>query len=223
MSNAVPSPRADARLTVPPGLRLGTAATLAAWLLLVIVLGSVGAFVTPPREVPFRIAIGVTAPVILFFFAIWLSRAFREFLLTADLRVMTAIQAWRFAGFGFLALYAHAVLPGSFAWPAGLGDIAIGVTAPWILLALLRRPAFAASGAFLVWNALGILDLIVAVGTGAAGSVLATGSPGEISTRPMAQFPLVLIPAYFVPIFLMLHVAALMQARRLRQEPAQEG
>jgi hypothetical protein len=31
----------------------------------------------------------------------------------------------------------------------------------------------------------------------------------------MAQLPLVLIPAFLVPIFIMLHVAALIQARRL--------
>jgi hypothetical protein len=31
----------------------------------------------------------------------------------------------------------------------------------------------------------------------------------------MAQLPLVLIPAYFVPIFVTLHLTALFQARRL--------
>jgi hypothetical protein len=31
----------------------------------------------------------------------------------------------------------------------------------------------------------------------------------------MAQLPLVLIPAYFVPLFIILHVTALAQARRL--------
>jgi hypothetical protein len=30
----------------------------------------------------------------------------------------------------------------------------------------------------------------------------------------MSQLPLVLIPAYFVPVFFMLHAAALFQARR---------
>ena len=30
----------------------------------------------------------------------------------------------------------------------------------------------------------------------------------------MAQMPLVLIPAYFVPLFVMLHIVALFQARR---------
>ena len=219
MSTAVLSPNPYPNLSVPPGLRLGTAAVLAAWLLLVIVLGAAGAFATPPGVAPFRIAIGVIAPLIVFFLAIWLSQTFRGLVLSADLRVVSAIQAWRFAGIDFLALYAHGVLPGAFAWPAGLGDIAIGVTAPWILLALLRRPAFAASGTFVLWNLLGVLDLIVAVGTGAASVALATGIPGEITTAPMAQLPLVLIPAYFVPIFLMLHTAALLQARGLRHRP----
>jgi hypothetical protein len=31
----------------------------------------------------------------------------------------------------------------------------------------------------------------------------------------MAKLPLVLIPAYFVPIFVMLHIAALIHGRRL--------
>jgi hypothetical protein len=33
----------------------------------------------------------------------------------------------------------------------------------------------------------------------------------------MAQLPLVLIPAYLVPLFIMLHLASLFQARRLAQ------
>ena len=49
---------------------------------------------------------------------------------------------------------------------------------------------------------------------------------GKITTGPMAQLPLVLIPAYFVPIFVMLHLAAFFQARRLAaqlREQAQSG
>src|SRR5262249_11237234 len=49
------------------------------------------------------------------------------------------------------ALYVHGVLPGAFAWPAGLGDIAIGVTAPWVALALVRRPGFATSRVFVAY------------------------------------------------------------------------
>ena len=127
---------------------------------------------------------------------------------------MTGVQAWRFAGLGFIALYAHGVLPGLFAWPAGLGDIAIGITAPWIALKLTREPSFVSNRAFIVWHLLGILDLLIAVGTGALSSALAIGVQSEVTTGPMAQLPLVLIPAYFVPLFVMLHVAALYQSRR---------
>jgi len=197
------------------GMTLFIAIVLAVWLTLVFLLGAGGAFVSPPGTPPFPILVGVTVPLIAFLITFRFSPSFRAFVLSFDLRLATVIQAWRFAGLGFLALYAHGVLPGLFAWPAGVGDIAIGVTAAWIVLALIRQPSFAASRVFTIWNLLGILDLVVAVGTGALSSALATGVAGEVTTAPMAQLPLLLIPAYLVPIFVMLHLATLFQARRL--------
>ena len=187
---------------------------LALWFVVVFLLGAAGAIARPPGTPPFPILIAATAPVIVFLGAYWGWPAFRAYVLSLDLPLAAAIQAWRAGGLGFLALYAHGVLPRAFAWPAGLGDIAIGVTAPWVALALVRRPGFATSRVFLVWNLLGILDLIVAVGVGGLSSALASGAAGEVTTGPMAQLPLVLIPAYLVPLFVMLHLAALFQARR---------
>jgi hypothetical protein len=187
---------------------------LAVWFVVVFVLGAAGKFVAPPGTPPLPIAIGAVGPVVVFLAAYRTSATFQAFVLSADLPLAAAIQAWRAGGLGFLALYAHGVLPGAFAWPAGLGDIAIGTTAPWIAMALARRPEFVSSQVFVVWNLLGILDLIVAVSTGAIISILATGAPGEVTTAPMAQLPLVLIPAYLVPLFVMLHLTSLFQARR---------
>ena len=197
------------------GIRRAVAIALTVWLLLVVSLGLGGAFVGPPGTPPLPIAIGVAAPLGLFLLLLRFSQSFREFVLSLDLKVIAGIQAWRWAGLGFLSLYAHNVLPAVFAVPAGLGDMAIGVTAPWIILKLLRQPRFAASGAFIRWNILGMLDLIVAVSIGAVSAFLTTGAPGEISTAPMATLPLLLIPAFLVPLFLMLHTAALMQSRQL--------
>ena len=197
------------------GIRLAVASTLTVWFSLVVSLGMAGAFVAPPGRPPVPIAIGVAAPLALFFASLRLSRSFRDFVLSLDLRLIAAIQAWRWAGLGFLSLYAHKVLPAVFAFPAGLGDMAIGVTAPWIMLALLRNPGFAARGAFIRWNILGILDLVIAISIGTVSALLATGAPGEISTAPMTTLPLLLIPAFLVPFFLMLHTAALMQSRQL--------
>jgi hypothetical protein len=143
-----------------------------------------------------------------------------KFILSADLRLIVGMQAWRWAGFGFLTLYTYGVLPGIFAWPAGLGDMAIGVTAPLVLSALLRRPGFAAGKCFVAWNVSGILDLTVAVSIGALVPLLAPNFYGAVSTAPMTQLPLVLVPTYLVPTylvptFLILHLTALFQARRL--------
>jgi len=172
-------------------------------------------FITPAGVPPLAIGLGVVLPILIFLAAFWLSSSFRALVMAADLPLLTALQSWRFAGFVFIALYAYGVLPGVFAWPAGLGDMAIGATAPWLALALIRRPGFAASGWFVLWNILGILDLGVAVTTGALNRALATGAAGEITTAPMAELPLLLIPGFLVPLFIMLHLTALFQARRL--------
>src|ERR1700722_10604772 len=197
------------------GIRLSGALVLSVWLVLVLALGASGAFVGRPGTPPIAIGVGVGAPLLLFFTWLRLSQSFRDFVLKLDLRLIAAMQAWRWAGVGFLFLYAHNILPAMFALPAGLGDMAVGFAAPWMVLALVRRPDFAVSAAFTRWNVLGMLDLIVAISLGTLGATLSTGAPGEISTAPMATLPLLLIPAFLVPLFLMLHATALMQSRRL--------
>ncbi|MBD8882079.1 hypothetical protein IHE49_16470 [Rhodanobacter sp. 7MK24] len=154
------------------------------------------------------------------FFA-WLrfSPSFRAFILSLDLRLITAMQAWRWAGLGFLSLYAHNVLPAMFALPAGLGDMAVGFAAPWMILALVRRSDFAGSRAFVRWNLFGMLDLAVAIVLGTLSATLSSGAAGEITTAPMATLPLLVIPAFLVPLFLMLHTAALMQSRLIARGP----
>lgn len=189
---------------------------LALWLVLVLFLGAQGAFSGGAGSPPLPIFFGFGVPLAVFFAAYFGWRAFRAFVLRADLRFITAMQAWRWAGFGFLALYAYGLLPGPFAFPAGLGDMAIGVSAPWIVLRIIRQPLYAASRRFFMWNILGITDLIVAVTMGTICSgFFFHGFTGHVTTAPMSQLPLVLIPAYFVPIFIMLHFTALSQSRQL--------
>jgi len=199
----------------------GTLASVAtiflAWLALVLVLGTRGAFVTSPGAPPLALLIGLVVPLGLFLLGYWTSPSLRQFVLSADLRLIVGMQAWRWAGFGFLTLYSYRILPGIFAWPAGLGDMAIGVTAPLVLAGLLRRPGFAAGNRFVAWNLSGILDLAVAVSIGAvvplfAPNLYRTGSPAA-----MTQLPLVLIPTFLVPMFLILHLTALFQVRHLRR------
>jgi hypothetical protein len=215
MATAVFPHPAGAEPTGLSGIRLSVTLVLAVWFLLVVSLGASGAFVGRPGTPPVGIAIGVGAPLLLFFASLRIFQSFRDFVLSLDLRLVAAMQAWRWAGLGFLSLYAQHVLPAMFAVPAGLGDMAIGFAAPWIVLGLVRRPDFAASTTFIRWNVLGILDLVVAISLGTLSATLSTGAPGEISSAPMATLPLLLIPVFLVPLFLMLHAVALMQSRRV--------
>jgi hypothetical protein len=129
-----------------------------------------------------------------------------------DLRVLTLAQTWRVGGIVFLILHQQGALPGVFAIPAGWGDFAIGITAP-IVAWYWRRPF--PSKTFIVWNVLGIVDLVLAVTLG----VLASRTPvgilaGDVTTRLMGQFPLSLIPTFFVPLLLILHLISLDRVRK---------
>jgi hypothetical protein len=223
MTTTVLPPATGSERSASAGIRRSLALVLGIWFLLVVSLGGSGAFSASPGSPPVAIALAVVVPLLLFFAWLRLWRSFRDFVLSLDLRLIAGVQAWRWAGFGFLALYAHNILPGMFALPAGLGDMAIGITAPWIMLTLVRQPAFVASATFVRWNVLGIIDLVVAVSLGALSAMLTTGAPGEVSSAPMATLPLLLIPAFLVPLFLMLHTAALLQSRQAAHSRAAAG
>lgn len=203
---------------------------MALWLGVVSILAYQGAFVGSSGSPPLPIFFGFAIPLAVFLVAYFRWGAFRAVILSADLRHVAAIQAWRWGGLGFLSLYAHGVLPGLFAFPAGLGDMAIGVTAPWIVLRLIRDPLFASSRRYMIWNVLGIVDFGVALtmGTLCSGFFPAvTALIGNVTTSPMTRLPLVLVPAFMVPFFTMLHLTALFQARQLarsgRSAPAFNG
>src|SRR5579871_1671201 len=160
---------------------------LALWLGAVVFLGSKGAFVAGADSPPLAIFIGLAIPLSVFFAAYLGWGAFRAFVLNADLRLVSALQAWRWAGLGFLSLYAHGILPGLFALPAGLGDMAIGFTAPWMVLRLIRQPSFAASRRYKVWNILGIFDFVVAFSMATLSSGFIHGLGLKVTTSAMAQ------------------------------------
>jgi hypothetical protein len=185
---------------------------LAAWLVAILTLGARGVFVAPPHTPPFALLIAFVAPIASAVIAYRASTRFREWVLGIEPRLLVVLNAWRWAGFSFVVLYTYGILPGFFAWPAGLGDMAIGATAPWILGRLAASPTFMSSRAFVRWNRLGILDLLVAMSLGAIGGFLLSDQP--VTTAPMATLPLVLIPAFMVPIFILMHFAMLAQAKR---------
>lgn len=197
----------------PAHLRSFVPVLFAAWLALAFSLGALGFFATPQDAPPIPLLLAVVIPVALSVSGFWIWPSFRQLVLEADLRLLTGIQAWRWAGFGFLGFYVAGLLPGYFAWPAALGDMSIGLTAPWIALALANRPGFAASRAFVAWNVFGILDFVVAVGMGAVAPRLFPNLTQGVTTTLMVHLPQVLIPTFAVPMFTIFHLIALFQSR----------
>lgn len=222
MSNtAVWSHPAHTTPSTDTNLRWFVVGAFALWFALAFSLGAGGVFANPPGTPPFLLLAAVLLPIGLFLLAYLASRTFHDFVLAADLQLLTATQSWRFAGFGFLALNKFGLLPPYFAWPAAIGDMIIGITAPWIVLALARQPGFAASKRFVAWNIFGIFDFaVLAVGTGAVAplifpSLLQMLTPQMAAAAPMQHLPFSIIPTFFVPMFTIFHLVALFQARHL--------
>ncbi len=118
----------------------------------------------------------------------------------------------RIEGAVFLILMAQGQLPAVFALPAGIGDIAAGLAAPFVARRLARGTGTRAAIAFALF---GIADLIVALSIGflaGLGPVLVFH--GAASTLPLSQLPLALVPTVAVPTAIALHVASLTQLRR---------
>ncbi|MDH3969286.1 MAG: hypothetical protein OEU56_19900 [Rhodospirillales bacterium] len=188
------------------------AALLLLWLAAAYALGVTEVLTTDGLQ-PFRpVLLTILVPLGLFLAAAGSAR-FRAFVLALDIRQLTMLQHWRVIGFAFLPLTAFGVLPGLFAWPAGLGDVAIGLAAPFVVTALARRPDFAESRRFLAFHLLGILDFVVAAGaaTLSSGAVPALHA-GPLTSAAMEVWPLSIFPTFIVPLFLMAHLAVLFQA-----------
>ncbi|HSF96982.1 MAG TPA: hypothetical protein VLA52_18290 [Thermohalobaculum sp.] len=185
-----------------------------AWAAIVVILANNGMFDAPPDQPPRAILVAVTGPVMAFLAAMWLSPRLRGLALGLDPVLLTEMQSWRILGGLFLAVYAFGHLPGLFAWPAGLGDVAIGVAAPFVALSLRRNRAALASGRFRLFHYLGLLDFAIAVGAGVLSRNVIPGLVDGVTSAAMGQLPLVLIPAVAVPSFIILHLIVLMQSAR---------
>jgi hypothetical protein len=198
--------------------RAGVAVLLVAWFAIAAYGGWTGLFTAGPDSLFRPILLTVAVPVLAFLALYWGSARFRAFILSRNPHTVARVQMWRVLGFAFLPLYAYGVLPGLFAWPAGLGDVAIGLGTPLVLAALARDPGFAASRRFVVWNLLGLLDFVAAASTAmlSSGAIPALISDG-VTSAAMEDWPLNMFPAFGVPLFVFAHLTALFQARALRR------
>ena len=180
---------------------------LAAWATLTAVLARRGFFLqTDPDRLP---PVGVTLLLVLIVLAVCLVAFPTLRRLLTNQRHLILLNLWRLVGLVFLMLMANGQMPALWALPAGIGDVIVGVVAPWIArdVEMLqgRRRA-------IIFNLFGMADLVVAVGLG---TMTSPGPTHVFQTTPTSvlatQFPLALVPTFLVPLAFVLHIVSLSQ------------
>jgi hypothetical protein len=189
------------------------AVLLIGWFALAVTLGALGAYQASADRFP-TIQYGILVPILIGVVLLWRSPTVGRILDAIPLPWLIGVQLYRALGVMFLILHAGGMLPGLFAFPAGIGDILVGLLAPIVALAYARNPQ-GSTGLVIAWNILGIADLVVAVTTG----FITAPSPllpfvGQPTSELMSVLPLVVIPTFAVPLSILLHLASLLKLRR---------
>jgi hypothetical protein len=190
-----------------------TLSVLVAWFLLSVWLALHGAFGGSPGQPPIGLAITLILPLVVFARDSRLHGPLFEGLRRLDLAGLIAAQTYRIGGVFFLIAWWAGTLPGAFALPAGIGDLAIGLSAPFVAAAVAgRRPGSLALA--WTWNVAGVADLVMALFEGVTHSSSPLGLfAGSLPSDAVTRYPLSLSPTFVVPLSLVLHIAAF---RRLR-------
>lgn len=203
----------------PPAVDLmRTLLLLAGWFFLAVWMGVSGVLVAAGAP-PFALGATIILPLLLFALDSRFGNPLFGGLLRLDLPALIALHTFRILGVIFVVAWSAGTLPAGFALPAGLGDVAVGLSAPFVAAAVAqRRRHYTVLARF--WTLAAIADLVVAVTSG----ILHAPSPigvlaGPVTTDAMARYPLSLIPSFLVPLALLLHLCALGELSKIRAEP----
>lgn len=128
-------------------------------------------------------------------------------------RWLVGLQVWRLVGGIFLIEMARGNLPGVFAYPAGIGDIVVGLAAAFALIAY-RSHSQLPRAALITVLSLGVADLVVAFFFGI------TSSPGPQQlffpdvANDLRLFPTGMVPMFFVPFAIFFHTLSWLSLRQ---------
>jgi hypothetical protein len=210
LTTSHPAPDNKTRLSRTPYVW----AILAVWGYAAFALSQNGVFQSTAATPPIAVAIAAVGPALLFLSVYSVFAPLRRWVDGLDLSEVIALQAWRIIGFAFLAVWGLGEIPAVFALPAGIGDMAVGLAAPAVALAVERRTKGWRIGAYGLIAA-GVFDFLVAFTTGILsrqGGVL--DFDGHVASSLLGVAPLSLFPAFIVPAFFILHIIALIKLRR---------
>ena len=198
-------------LEVSRTIKVALAAGFGLWIGLATAAGAAGWLAIAS---PFPVmGIFVAAPLLAAVFAIsW--PAARKAMLGLPLPLMVGLNICRVFAVLFLLLMAEGRLSGPFPYSAAWGDIITGAAALpllWLAINYKRHKAL-----LHLWNAFGMLDLVLAI---ALGVTSAAGSPLQIfhdgpGSEAMQSLPWSTVPAVLVPLWMILHAVIWARLRR---------
>jgi hypothetical protein len=179
-----------------------------------------GAFRTGVTRFPW-LPLAIFLPLIIGAPLLLLSKRVGQLLDAMPATWLVALQLYRVFGVWAVAATLRGVLPGVFAWPAGIGDLLTGLLALPAAMALATGTAEGRSTA-VFWNMFGLADLAIAITLGiitASGrfQLIVPDVPGMGAT---GAYPDVLTPGFVVPVSILLHLLSLRQLSRRRRAEA---
>jgi hypothetical protein len=180
----------------------------AVWLAAAIALGVSGIPQRLPFPVPQLILLSLTGLLLLATFRLPRLRAWAY---EIDARWLVALHLSRFVGFYFLVLYGRGELSQAFAVTAGWGDNLVASLA--LLLLLLGPPTIKGRWSlYLIWNVIGLADILFVVASAAR-----IGMSDPQSIRALLKLPLSLLPTFLVPLIIASHVVLFARLARIRK------
>jgi hypothetical protein len=179
--------------------------------------GGIWGIFNQPGGPPVPVGLFLVVPIGGFIIAYVSSPRLRHAVDGIPLWFITVAHTWRFVGLGFVIGAMVNILPPQFGFPEGLGDVVAALFCLPLAFAIRkgsRSPRLRA--AFVAWNIYGLIDLLSAISMGILYSPSSFGVlRTNLSTEVMTTFPMNLIPTFFVPLFILLHILALKRSREL--------
>jgi len=186
--------------------RIRIAAWLSAWFVIVAILAATRALYYERALGAPSLGIAVALPIAVLCILVACVQPLHDALHRVPLWLLVGVHTVRLLGISFVILYAAGRLPAPFAPVAGWGDIFVGATALPVARLAYRRPVNARLILW-IWNVIGLVDLVAAVGLGVISS---PGPQRLISAEPssaiMTTLPWLLIPGFLVPLLFTVHI-----------------
>jgi hypothetical protein len=135
-----------------------------------------------------------------------INKDFKEYCNSIPLKAIAAFHVWRiFAGWIFLSF--SGVLSQTFINNAAYGDIIAGLLGLTVFLFGHKKLNY------YIFNILGLLDFVIAVGTGITLTII-----GDPQMNPIVQLPLIMIPLFGVPLSGITHFISLSRLLKIKTE-----